>query len=86
VGQLRIISVWQALGQHASQAKRTTVHCHRKHDLEEMTVTFGSVSPAELTEIAHRLSELPWVVAASLHTARTSSPNTRGETDRKRAR
>ncbi len=62
-GQLRIISVWQALGQSASQATRTTVHCHSK-------ITFGPVSPAELTEITHRLSVLPWVVAATLHVAK----------------
>ncbi|MFM0268339.1 hypothetical protein [Paraburkholderia sediminicola] len=78
-GQLRIIPVWQALGRHARQAKRTWVHCSRKHDFDEMTVTFESVSPAELTDIARRLSAQPWVIAASLHIATASSPHTRGE-------
>ena len=75
-GQLRIIPVWQALGQHAAQAKRTRVHCSRKHDFDEMTVTFESVSPAELTDIARRLRAQPWVIAASLHIAMTSSTHT----------
>lgn len=81
-GQLRIIPVWQALGQHAAQAKRTRVHCSRKHDIDEMTVTFESVSPAELAEIARRLNAQPWVVAASLQFAGTSSPNVRSKTGR----
>jgi hypothetical protein len=65
-GQLRIIPVWQALGQHAARAKRIRVHCSRKHDFEEMTVTFESVPPAALTDIARRLGAQSWVVAASL--------------------
>lgn len=82
VGQLRVISVWQALGKSASRATRTTVHCHPKHDFEEMTVTFGPVSPAELAAIADRLSALPWVVAASLHAARgVASRRSRSEAD-----
>lgn len=72
-GQLRIIPVWQALGQHVTCAKRIRVHCSRKHDFDEMTVTFDSVSPAALTDIARRLCAQPWVVAASLHTTPTPS-------------
>jgi hypothetical protein len=68
-GQLRVVSVWQAFGQYAAQAERTTVHCKRKNNYEEMTVTFGSISLAELSEIARRLNALPWVSAASLHVA-----------------
>ncbi|WP_171928037.1 hypothetical protein [Paraburkholderia madseniana] len=79
-GQLRIIPVWQALGRHAPLAKRTRVYQDRKHDFDEMTVTFESVSPAELTDIARRLSTQPWVIAASLHIAIASSPHTRSET------
>ncbi|ANB72646.1 hypothetical protein AYM40_09900 [Paraburkholderia phytofirmans OLGA172] len=73
-GQLRIIPVWQALGQHAAHAKRIRVHCSRKQDFFEMTVTFESVSPTALTDITRRLSAQPWVVAASLHTAPASPP------------
>jgi hypothetical protein len=80
-GQLRIIPVWQALGRHAPQAKRTQVHQNRKHDFDEMTITFESVSPAELTDIARRLSAQPWVIAASLHIVSASSPQPRSETD-----
>lgn len=65
-GQLRIIPVWQALGQHAAQAKRTRLYRNEKHNFDEMTVSFESVAPADLAEIARRLSTLPWVVAASL--------------------
>jgi hypothetical protein len=72
-GQLRIVPVWQALGQHASQAKRTRLRHDEKHNIDEMTVAFESVSPADLAEIARRLSNLPWVVATSLHTAQTTS-------------
>jgi hypothetical protein len=72
-GQLRIIPVWQALGQHAAQAKRTRFRHDEKHNFDEMTVAFESVSPADLAEIARRLSALPWVVATSLHTAQTTS-------------
>ena len=68
-GQLRVVSVWQAFGQCAAQAERTTVHCKRKNGLEEMTVTFESISLAELSEITRRLNALPWVSAASLHVA-----------------
>jgi hypothetical protein len=65
-GQLRVVSVWQAFGQSAAQAQRTIVHCKKNKDLEEMTVTFDSISLAELTEIIGRLNALPWVSAASL--------------------
>jgi hypothetical protein len=47
-----------------------------------MTVTFESVSPAELAEISRRLNAQPWVVAASLQFAGTSSHNVRSETGR----
>ena len=73
-GQLRIIPIWQALGQHAAHAKRIRVHCSRKHDFDEMTVTFESVSPAALADITRRLGAQPWIVTASLHTAQTSAP------------
>ena len=76
-GQLRIVPVWQALGRLAPQAKRTRVHQNRKHDFDEMTITFESVSPADLIDIARRLSAQTWVIAASLHIARA----TRNETD-----
>jgi hypothetical protein len=46
-----------------------------------MTITFESVSPAELTDIARRLSAQPWVIAASLHIVSASSPQPRSETD-----
>jgi hypothetical protein len=42
------------------------VHCKKNKDLEEMTVTFASISLAELTEIISRLNALTWVSAASL--------------------
>jgi HPt (histidine-containing phosphotransfer) domain-containing protein len=71
---LRIIPVWQALGAHAAQAKRTRIHCNQKHNFDEMTVTFTSISPADLTEITRRLNTQKWVVSASLHTALSSSP------------
>jgi len=64
-GQLRVVSVWQAFGRSAGQARRTIVHCKKKKDLEAMTVTFASISLAELTEIIDRLNALPWVDAAS---------------------
>jgi hypothetical protein len=68
-GQLRVVSVWQALGRCAAQAGRATVHCKRKNGLEEMTVTFESISFTELSEIISRLNALPWVSAASLQGA-----------------
>ena len=68
-GQLRVVSVWQAFGHSAAQAQRTIVRCKKNKDLEEMTVTFDSISLAELTEIIGRLSALPWVSAASLRVA-----------------
>jgi hypothetical protein len=68
-GQLRIIPVWQALGAHAAQARRTRVHWSDKHNFDEMTVTFESISAADLAEITRRLNVHGWVVAASLHTA-----------------
>lgn len=72
-GQLRVVSVWQAFGQSAAQAQRTIVKCKKNKDLEEMTVTFDSISLAELTEIIGRLSALPWVSAASLRVATGAS-------------
>jgi hypothetical protein len=60
------VSVWQAFGQSAAQAQRTIVHRKKNKDLEEMTVTFASISLAELTEIISRLNALTWVSAASL--------------------
>ena len=77
-GQLRVVSVWQAFGQCAAQAERTTVHCKRKNGLEEMTVTFESISLAELSEITRRLNALSWVSAASLHFATGAAPSERG--------
>jgi len=65
-GQLRVVSVWQAFGQSAARAQGTIVHCKKNKGLEEMTVTFASISLAELTEIMGRLNALPWVSAASL--------------------
>ena len=73
-GQLRVVSVWQAFGRCAAQAERTTVHCKRKNGLEEMTVTFESISLTELSEIIGRLNALPWVSAASLHVATGAAP------------
>ena len=72
-GQLRIIPVWQALGPHAAQAKRAWVYCSKTHNFDELTVTFESVSPAALLEVARRLRAQPWVIAAGLHTGATSS-------------
>ncbi|QIE25819.1 hypothetical protein SBC1_49080 (plasmid) [Caballeronia sp. SBC1] len=72
-GQLRVVSVWQAFGQSAAQAQGTIVHCKKNKDLEEMTVTFASISLAELTEIIDRLNALPWVSAASLRVAAGAS-------------
>ena|SRR5258708_4976041 len=80
-GQLRVIPVWQALGQYAAQAMRARVHCSRKHDFDEMTIMFESVSPAVPADIARRLSAQSWVVAASLRLG-TSSPNVGSETGR----
>jgi hypothetical protein len=72
-GQLRILSVWQALGPHAAQARRTRVHCSRKHNVDEITVMFEAVSTSDLREIAWRLNTQPWVVATSLHTVAPGS-------------
>jgi hypothetical protein len=68
-GQLRVVSVWQAFGRSAVRAQRTIAHCKKNKDLEEMTVTFASISLAELTEIIDRLNALPWVSGASLQVA-----------------
>lgn len=68
-GQLRVASVWQAFGRSAAQAQRAIAHCKKDKDLEEMTITFASISLAELTEIIGRLNALPWVRAASLRVA-----------------
>jgi len=72
-GQLRVVSVWQAFGQSAAQVRRTILHCKKKKVLEAMTVTFASISLAELTEIIDRLNALPWVDAASFRVA-TGAP------------
>ncbi|SOE45885.1 hypothetical protein SAMN05446635_5363 [Burkholderia sp. OK233] len=80
-GQLRIVPVWQALGQHAAQAKRTRLRHNEKHNFDEMTVTFESVSPEDLAAIASRLSTLSSVMVASLHPAQASLPNVCGEAD-----
>jgi hypothetical protein len=74
-GQLRVIPVWQALGPHAAQAKRTRFHHNKKHNFDEMTVTLGDVSSAELAEIARRLSTQTWVVVASPNTAQAPVAN-----------
>jgi hypothetical protein len=73
-GQLRVVSVWQAFVRCAAQAERTTAQCKRKSGLEEMTVTFESISLAELSEITCRLNALPWVSVASLHVATGAAP------------
>lgn len=80
-GQLRIIPVWQALGQHAAQAKRPRLYHNEKHNFDEMTVSSESVAPADLAEIVERLHTQPWVVAASLQTAQASLPNVPGKAD-----
>jgi hypothetical protein len=72
-GQLRILPVWQALGPHAAQARRTRVHCSRKHNVDEMTLMFEAVSTSELREVAWRLNAQSWVVATSLHTLTADS-------------
>jgi hypothetical protein len=78
-GQLRIVSVWQAFGPSAAQAQRTSVHCKKDKDLEEMTVTFASISLAELTEIISRLNALTWVSAASLRVTTVGTSLERGD-------
>ncbi|MEX3950893.1 hypothetical protein AB4Y40_24435 [Paraburkholderia sp. EG287B] len=65
-GQLRIVGVWQALGQHASHARRSHIHCSGKRNFDELTVTLDSVSPAELGDIMLLLNAQPWVIAASV--------------------
>lgn len=82
-GALRIIPVWQALGQWAAHAKRTRVHRFGRQGFDEMTVTFDAISALELTEIARWLSAQSWVVAASLHTMASSSSDMRCKTDAK---
>ncbi len=72
-GQLRILPVWQALGPYAAQARRTRVHCSRKHNVDEMTVMFEAVSSSELREVTWRLNAQSWVVATSLHTLTADS-------------
>jgi len=69
MGQLRVVSVWQAFGRCAAHAQRRTVHGKRKKGLEEMTVTFESISLAELAKITRGLNALPWVSAASMRVA-----------------
>jgi hypothetical protein len=81
-GQMRIIPVWQTLGRYAPQATRARIHCSRKRDFDEMTVTFEAVPPAALADIVRRLNAQPWVVAASLELAGASSSNVRSETGR----
>jgi len=75
--QLRVVSVWQAIGRCAAQAQRTTAHCKRKNGLEEMTVVFETISPAELREIICRLNALSCASAASLHVATGVAPSER---------
>jgi hypothetical protein len=72
-GHLRVVAVWQAFGEYAAQVQRTTVHCKRKTNLEEMTVTFRSTSLQDLSEITRRLNALSWVSAASLHVAASAA-------------
>ena len=74
-GGLRIVAVWQALGAHAAQARRTRVHYHAKQHVDELTVTFGSIPPAELADIVQRLNALPWVAVASFHVADARWPD-----------
>jgi hypothetical protein len=76
-GQLRILPVWQALGPHAAQARRTRVHCSSKRNVDEMTVMFEAVATSELREVARRLNAQSWVVATSLHTLTADSSTVR---------
>ncbi|MEX3985283.1 hypothetical protein AB4Y45_40735 [Paraburkholderia sp. EG287A] len=64
-GELKIIAVCQAIGEHAAQAGRARIHQDSKHNFEEITVMFESISSADLTEIAGRLNALPWVTVAT---------------------
>ncbi|QCP50324.1 hypothetical protein FAZ95_14770 [Trinickia violacea] len=70
-GQLRIVPVWQALGPHAAHAKQGGIRCDVKRNVDELRVTFESVSVDDLTEIAERLNAQSWVVAASLKAGTT---------------
>jgi hypothetical protein len=70
-GQLRIVPVWQALGPYAANAKRGRIRCDAKQKVDELSVTFESVSVDDLNEIAKKLNAQSWVVAASLRTATT---------------
>jgi hypothetical protein len=76
-GQLRILPVWQALGPHAAKARRTRVHCSRKHNVDEMTLMFEAVSTSDLREVAWRLNAQSWVVATSFHTLPAGSSTVR---------
>ncbi|CAN7401068.1 hypothetical protein [Paraburkholderia hospita] len=76
-GQLRILPVWQALGPHAAKARRTRIHCSRKHNVDEMTLMFEAVSTSDLREVAWRLNTQSWVVATSLHTLPAGSSTVR---------
>ncbi|RDU99375.1 hypothetical protein [Trinickia dinghuensis] len=60
-GELRIISIWQALGRYGAKAKRTRVHRDGKKRIDELIVTFESIAPAELSPIVAQLNAEPWV-------------------------
>jgi len=68
-GELRIVAIWQALGEYAAQARWTRVQCHARQNVDELTVTLASISPSDLAGIAQRLNALPWLAAASFHLA-----------------
>lgn len=65
-GHLRVIPVWQALGERGIHAVAIRVRCHAKENLDELILTFDSASRDEWIEVTLRLNRHSWVVATSV--------------------
>lgn len=65
-GCLRIIPVWQAVGQCSMRALSSRVRCSAKENVDELTLVFDSVSYSELRQIALQISAQPGGVKASI--------------------
>ncbi len=64
---LRIVAVWQALGDEARHTGHVRVRIDHRHGFEEMTLSYAAVSADVLAQTVNRLIALPWVLDACFY-------------------
>ncbi|MEC5409314.1 hypothetical protein VOM14_27565 [Paraburkholderia sp. MPAMCS5] len=65
-GGMRVTAIWQVLMPVAGDIERVQVAASRKHDFEDMTISFAKATTGSLGTVLARLKQMPWVSTAEL--------------------